>query len=75
MTLPHEEVLAVINTREFLYSLIDPKKTKRIPKNIRIRARQLLKHYPNKSDHKPCSKAKTMLSSLDMVSPSPAPEK
>lgn len=48
MTLPHERALAVENTREFLLSLLDPKQTPRVPKVIRKRAGQLLKHYPDK---------------------------
>lgn len=47
MTLPHERALAVENTREFLLSLLDPKQTPRVPKAIRKRAGQLLKHYPH----------------------------
>lgn len=46
MTLPYERIYAVDNTREFLFDLLDPKKTPRIPKDIRIKARALLKHYP-----------------------------
>jgi len=46
MTLPHEETLAIVNTKEFLFDLMNPKKTPRIPKWIRQKARALLKHYP-----------------------------
>ena len=46
MTLPYERVQAVINTEQFLYQLLDPKKTPRIPKSVRKRAAELLKHYP-----------------------------
>jgi len=46
MTLPHEEALAIVNTKEFLFDLMNPKKTPRIPKAIRQKARALLKHYP-----------------------------
>ncbi len=50
MTLPYERTNAVNWTREFLYDLLDPKKTPRIPKEIRQRARSLLKHYPTEYD-------------------------
>jgi len=46
MTLPHEELHALIATRNFLYDLLDPKKTPRVPRSIRLRARQVCKHYP-----------------------------
>jgi hypothetical protein len=44
MTLPTEELRALILAREFLVSLLDPKKTPRIPKKIRKQAYWLLKH-------------------------------
>lgn len=46
MTLPDERYRAVERTKEFLLNLIDPKKTK-VPKQIRLIALSLLKHYPN----------------------------
>ena len=46
MTLPFEEKRAVNYTREFLYDLLIPSKTSRVPKEIRDRARSLLRHYP-----------------------------
>jgi hypothetical protein len=46
MTLPDERYRAVLQTKDFLIDLLDSKKTPRIPKNIRIRARSLLRHYP-----------------------------
>lgn len=46
MTLPHEELHALIATRNFLYDLLDPKKTPRVPRSIRLRARRVCKHYP-----------------------------
>jgi hypothetical protein len=48
MTMPFERTWAVNNTREFLRDLLDPKKTPRVPKNIRLEAYRLLKHYPTK---------------------------
>jgi len=50
MTLPNERTNAILNTRRFLLSLLDPKKTPRTPKAIRIEAYRLLKHYPNTFD-------------------------
>jgi len=48
MTIPSERTRAVTQTEEFLYSLLDPKKTPRVPKSIRQEAHRLLRHYPNK---------------------------
>lgn len=50
MTVPVERTNAVLNTQEFLYSLLDPKKTPRVPKEIREQAHHLLRHYPTKFD-------------------------
>ena len=47
MTLPNERYRAVQNAREFLYNLLDPKKTPKVPKEIRIQARYILKHFPH----------------------------
>lgn len=46
MTVPIERTNAVNYTRNFLYDLVDPKKTPRVPKAIRERAHHLLRHYP-----------------------------
>ncbi len=46
MTTTAESARAIIQTREFLRALLDPKKTPRVPKKIRVAARALLKHYP-----------------------------
>jgi hypothetical protein len=50
MTLPDERTRAVMHTLGFLYDLTDPKITPRVPREIRRRARLLVKHYPNASD-------------------------
>jgi hypothetical protein len=50
MTLPSERTRAVQNTRDFLLDLLDPKKTPRIPREIRRRASALLRHYPSRLD-------------------------
>lgn len=48
MTIPSERTRAVVYTEQFLCDLLDPKKTPRVPKEIRQRARALLRHYPNR---------------------------
>ena len=47
MTLPYERKTAVLNTQRFLLDLSNPRITPRVPKEIRDRARSLLKHYPS----------------------------
>ena len=47
MTLPSERLRAVIQTRNFLLSLIDPQKTPRLNSAIRAGARDCLRHYPS----------------------------
>jgi hypothetical protein len=46
MTIPAERTRAVLHTERFLLDLCNPKKTPRVPKQIREEARRLLKHYP-----------------------------
>ncbi len=46
MTLPAERLNAIIKTREFLLSLLDPKKTPRVPKAVRKDAYYCLRHFP-----------------------------
>jgi hypothetical protein len=48
LTLPNERGRALLNTKMFLRRLLDPKKTPRVPKDIRKEAYWLLKHYPAK---------------------------
>ena len=48
MTLPDERYRALERTEEFLISLCNPKRTPRVPKEIRDHARWLLRHYPTK---------------------------
>lgn len=47
MTLPDERYRAIKSTREFLYDLIDPKKTPKLPRAIRQRALACLRHFPH----------------------------
>lgn len=46
MTMPDERFRAVRYAREFLHDLLDPKKTPKVPKEIRQRALRVLRHYP-----------------------------
>lgn len=46
MTTPFERTRALVQTKEFLEALLDPKQTPRTPLWMRQRARLLLKHYP-----------------------------
>ena len=50
MTTPTERINSIVYTEQFLLDLIDPKKTSRVPKEIRERAMRLLRHYPTKID-------------------------
>lgn len=52
MTLPDERYRAVLYAEEFLRAVSDPTITKRIPKELRQRARGILRHYPNTWDMK-----------------------
>lgn len=47
MTIPRERANSLTNTREFLKSLLDPKKTPRVPKEVRREAYYCLKHFPS----------------------------
>ncbi len=48
--MPYERSRAVKSAEAFLLELCDPKKTPRVPKNIRQQAKHLLRHYPGKFD-------------------------
>lgn len=50
MTVPMERTNAVLNTEKFLLDLLRPSVTPRVPKEIRERARGLLRHYPSSFD-------------------------
>jgi hypothetical protein len=50
MTLPMERINAIRNAKNFLYSLLDPQKTPKIPSVVRKEARRVLKHYPMEVD-------------------------
>lgn len=50
MTVPFERTRAVNHTRDFLRDLTNGEKTPRVPKYVRRRALELLRHYPSESD-------------------------
>lgn len=50
MTLPDERTRAIKYARDFLRELLDSSKTKRIPKDIRRRAGDVLRHFPSDLD-------------------------
>ena len=50
MTIPIERLWSILGTREFMFRLMDPKRTPRVPAKVRREARQLIKHYPMSCD-------------------------
>lgn len=50
MTVPDERYSAIKRTREFLYELLDPKKTPRVPSVVRNQAYWCLRHFPTEMD-------------------------
>ncbi len=46
ITLPDERARSLKWAQQFLRSLCDPKATPRVPKAVRMRARDVLKHWP-----------------------------
>jgi hypothetical protein len=46
MTLPDERLRSLKRAREFLFSLLDPSRTPKVPKIIRKEASAVLKHFP-----------------------------
>lgn len=47
MTLPDERYRSLVQTKKFLMELLSPHMTPRVPKDIRMRARSLLRHWPD----------------------------
>lgn len=56
MTMPDEMVNAIINARRFLYALMDPQETPRVPAAVRMEARGRLKHFPHETQFKALAK-------------------
>ena len=50
MTLPDERYRAVLAAERLLTDLCDPRKTPRVPRLVRDRARSVLRHYPSRWD-------------------------
>lgn len=50
MTLPSEMFQAIRNARHFMLALMNPKETPKVPREIRKRARDRLKHFPSEYD-------------------------
>ena len=46
MSTLEEEIYALQRCKEFIYSLLDSKQTPKVPKEIREKARIVVKHYP-----------------------------
>jgi len=46
MTMPDERTRAIRYAHDFLRDLLNPQKTPRVPREVRERARSVLKHYP-----------------------------
>lgn len=46
MTTREEEIRTINQVRTFLYDLINPESTPKVPRIIRLRARRLAKHFP-----------------------------
>lgn len=46
MSTPEEKLQSMISSRQFLFDLLDPKKTPKVPKAIRMTAHRLCKHLP-----------------------------
>lgn len=47
MTLPDERYRAILFAKSFCQDLLDPKKTPRVPKDIRRQAYGVLRHFPD----------------------------
>lgn len=52
MTTIDERFQAIHNARSFMYRLMDPKQTPKVPKKIREEARARLKHFPHEFEVK-----------------------
>lgn len=52
MSTKEEERRALAMVRRFLYDLLNPSATPRVPREIRERARRVVKHYPLMAEYK-----------------------
>ena len=46
MNVPFERARALVQTKQFLEAMLDPKQTPRTPRRMRGQAKALVKHYP-----------------------------
>lgn len=46
MTIAFERTRALVQTKEFLEAMLDPKQTPKVPRWMRGKAKALLQHYP-----------------------------
>lgn len=61
MTIPYERTRSILETRDFLRELQDPRLTPRVPASVREHARALLRHYPSYADIELAHKALPMV--------------
>jgi hypothetical protein len=50
MTLPNEWFISMRKNREFLFDLLNPNTTPRVPREVRKKASECLKHFPMKPE-------------------------
>lgn len=50
MTIPSERANSLKYAREFLYALLNPKETPRVPRKVRDQAYRVLRHFPGDFD-------------------------
>lgn len=62
MTMPNEMFNAIRNARHFMLALMNPKETPKVPKEIRKRARDRLKHFPSEYEISELEKMHSMMS-------------
>lgn len=48
MTIPKERSMAIENAELFLRDLLNPKATPKVPREVRERARRVLRHFPSR---------------------------
>ena len=57
MTIAFERTRSLIQAREFLQAMMDPKQTPRVPRCLRGKAKTILLHYPNLAEIEMAHKA------------------
>lgn len=50
MTIPFERTRSVVQAKDFLERLLDPKQSPRVPRWVRGHAKMVLRHYPTYAD-------------------------